>query len=174
MKNCACGEEVFNHPAADVCEGVDQAEMRAFNNEVANLIEAEKPMYAVHYGEAHDEELSVKECAAEIRKHLRKLSKAKHSPLAGVKVSVRYQSFSGGSAIDVRLSVPYPVRVEDEEAELDARREGERYPWLTPAARAAKLAAEEIHGAYNYNGSDSQIDYFHVKYYGHVEIEEAK
>lgn len=153
---------------------VDQAEMKAFNNEVANLIEAEKPMYSIHYGEAHDKDLSVKECAAEIRKQLRKLAKAKHSPLAGAKVSVRYKSFSGGSAIDVKLSVPYPVKVEDEQAEMIARSEGHRYPWLSPAARAAKLAAEEIHGAYNFDGSDSQVDYFHVKYYGHVDIEEMK
>jgi hypothetical protein len=37
--------------------------------------------------------------------------------------------------------------------------------------RAILTALEEIHAAYNFNGSDAMVDYFHVNYYGHVEVD---
>lgn len=44
---------------------------------------------------------------------------------------------------------------------------------LTEEARVAKLTLERIHGAYNHDGSEIQVDYFDVRYYGHVEFESA-
>lgn len=44
---------------------------------------------------------------------------------------------------------------------------------LTEEARVAKMTLERIHGAYNYDGSEIQVDYFDVRYYGHVEFEDA-
>lgn len=153
---------------------LEEAELKALNNELANLVEADKPMYGIHHGELYDRDMTTKDCAAEIRKTLRRLSKSKHSPLSGAKVSVRYRSFSGGSAVDVRLAVPYPVRVEDEDAEAWNRQGGKPWPWLTDRARQAKQIAENLHNAYNFDGSDIQTDYFHVNYYGSVDIREAK
>lgn len=153
---------------------LDQAELQALNNEAANLVEQDKPMYGIHHGELYDRDMSTKECAAEIRKALRRLSKSKHSPLTSANVSVRYRSFSGGSAIDVRLTVPYPTHVKDEDAEAWNRQDGKRWPWLTDRAREAKAIAETLHNAYNFDGSDIQTDYFHVNYYGSVDIREAK
>lgn len=45
---------------------------------------------------------------------------------------------------------------------------------LTDEAEAAKMTLERIHGAYNYDGSEVQVDYFDVRYYGHVEFEDAR
>lgn len=44
---------------------------------------------------------------------------------------------------------------------------------LSDDAKAAKMTLERIHGAYNYDGSEIQTDYFDVRYYGHVEFEDA-
>jgi hypothetical protein len=152
---------------------VDEAELRAFNNEAATLISHETDtMYPMWYGSAYDRDMTVKQCAAEIRKALRRLSRSKHSPLSGAEVSVRYRSFSGGSAIDVRLGLPYPVRVDDEQTEMVNRSEGKRWPWLTDQARAALQIGEDLHNAYNFDGSNSMVDYFHVKYYGSADVRE--
>ncbi|WP_240509324.1 hypothetical protein [Streptomyces agglomeratus] len=35
--------------------------------------------------------------------------------------------------------------------------------------RAILTALEELHGAYNFDGSDSCVGYVHVNYYGQVE-----
>jgi hypothetical protein len=154
---------------------IDAAELRAFDNEAHNLIEREtKTMYAVHNGSAYDPTLTRKEIAAEIRKTLRKLSKSKHSQLAGADVSVRVRSYSGGGAIDVRLTVDYPVRTADEDETAWNRQNGKPWPWLTDQARAAKQIGEDLHNAYNFDGSDIQTDYFHVNYYGSVDIEEKR
>lgn len=42
---------------------------------------------------------------------------------------------------------------------------------LTADARAAHMTLERIHGAYNHDGSEIQVDYFDVRYYGHVRFE---
>ena len=44
---------------------------------------------------------------------------------------------------------------------------------LTDEASAARMTLERIHGAYNHDGSEIQTDYFDVRYYGHVEFEDA-
>ena len=44
---------------------------------------------------------------------------------------------------------------------------------LTEEAEAAKMTLDRIHGAYNYDGSEVQVDYFDVRYYGHVSFEDA-
>lgn len=47
----------------------------------------------------------------------------------------------------------------------------ETHEVLTEEARVAKLTLERIHNAYNHDGSELQVDYFDVRYYGHVEFE---
>jgi hypothetical protein len=44
---------------------------------------------------------------------------------------------------------------------------------LTEEAEAARMTLQRIHGAYNHDGSEIQVDYFDVRYYGHVEFETA-
>jgi hypothetical protein len=40
-----------------------------------------------------------------------------------------------------------------------------------PELNAILAALKEIHGAYNFDGSDSMVDYYHVNYYGQVEVD---
>src|SRR4029077_16657420 len=44
---------------------------------------------------------------------------------------------------------------------------------LTDDAEAAKMTLQRIHGAYKHDGSEIQVDYFDVRYYGHVSFESA-
>jgi hypothetical protein len=44
---------------------------------------------------------------------------------------------------------------------------------LTEDARAARMTLDRIHGAFNHDGSEIQVDYFDVRYYGHVSFEDA-
>ncbi len=146
---------------------VDQAESIALANEAVNLAEAEKPMYGIHYGEAFERDLTTKEVAAEVRKTLRGLTKSKHSSLSGSKISVRYRSFAGGTSIDVRIG--FPSSIEPEEGALGTN----GFPaYLNEEAKAAKQTAQAVLDSYNYDGSDSMTDYFHVNFYGHAEIHE--
>lgn len=49
----------------------------------------------------------------------------------------------------------------------------EQHKALTEEAEAARMTLERIHNAYNHDGSEIQTDYFDVRYYGHVEFEDA-
>ncbi|MER5579804.1 hypothetical protein [Streptomyces massasporeus] len=85
-----------------------------------------------------------------------------------MKVSVRTDYFSGGGAIDVRV-YNLPEKgwgyVQEEDYWGEKR-------WVPgPQLRGILDALEEIHRAYNFDGSDSMVDYFHVNYYGHVEVD---
>jgi len=42
---------------------------------------------------------------------------------------------------------------------------------LTEEAKAARMTLDRIHGAYNHDGSEIMVDYFDVRYYGHVSFE---
>lgn len=44
---------------------------------------------------------------------------------------------------------------------------------LTEEASIAKMTLQRIHGGYNYDGSEVQVDYFDVRYYGGVTFENA-
>lgn len=97
--------------------------------------------------------------------------------------SVRSKTFAGGCSVDVDVR-----DCEDAWRECDggqgcrnvwcAARNDPRYAHaakrhivLTDEAEAAKMTLERIHNAYNHNGSEIQVDYFDVRYYGHVEFE---
>ncbi|MFF3256984.1 hypothetical protein ACFYWP_39790 [Actinacidiphila glaucinigra] len=91
------------------------------------------------------------------------------TPLAAmpkqIKVSVRTDYFSGGGAIRVKVyNLPDGwgfVRKRDHRSGRDE--------WVpSPAFQKVLDALKEIHGAYNYDGSDAQVDHFNVNYYGQV------
>ena len=152
---------------------VDQAEMVALTNEANNLSEAGKTMYGIHYGEAYESDLDVVEIAKRIRSQLKQLSKAKHSPLYGAKVSVRIERYSMGRSIDARLGLPYRVDVTEEE-QANTRMVAGQEIYLTPAASAAKKLGQEIVDAFNFDGSDSMTDYYHVNYSGFAHVYELE
>ncbi|MFI5864547.1 hypothetical protein [Streptomyces sp. NPDC051546] len=85
-----------------------------------------------------------------------------------IKVSVRTDYFSGGSSIDVRVyNLPEKGWGYIEETDMWGKPR-----WVEgPELSAILTALKEIHRAYNFNGSDSMVDYFHVNYYGQVEVD---
>lgn len=92
----------------------------------------------------------------------------------GLKTSVRYESFAGGCAIRVSVTaVPddfvywRPEFIAFEAANPHTFFQGER---VTEEAKALLAKLKEIHSAYNFDGSDIQSDYFHVRYYGDVKF----
>lgn len=128
-------------------------------------------MYERSYGDKYDRSLSTTEIAKRIRADIKAAVEAGELPGKPVTYSVISRYFSGGSSIDVTARGILGSRVAGEEAERDNRREGKRWPWLTDEARAVMAVLERIHDAYNHNGSEIQVDYFDVNYYGSVEIE---
>ncbi|WP_051898623.1 hypothetical protein [Sciscionella sediminilitoris] len=93
------------------------------------------------------------------------------APIAGapteIKYSVRTEHFSGGGSIDIVIrNIPaewgWTIKSDDF---------GQEHKVATPAMRALFEAIRDIHRAYNYDDSDSQLDHFNTNYYGHVETD---
>lgn len=114
---------------------------------------------------------STKEIAALVRADIKAALAAGELP-KGLKVSVRYESFSGGSAIRVNVTaLPEGFEVFDLDT-LRAQRaqpydwQTARLPRYTAEAQALLAALTRIGKAYHRNNSDAMTDYFDVNYYG--------
>lgn len=109
-----------------------------------------------------------KEIAKLIRADIKALNLSK-----GFKIAVRCKSFAGGGSIDIRvLAVPADfLLIESLSEGLNSLREFKRgdYRALTPAAKSLLASLKAIHSAYQYDDSDSQVDYFNCRYYGAAE-----
>jgi len=146
-----------------------------------------REMYERSYGYRYAE-LGDHPSAAEIAKAIRAdIKQAVSEGLLPARwsYSVRSDSFSGGKSVD--------VRVQDcaDAYRLCDGGQGCRNVWcaarndpqyahgatphnvLTEEAEAAKMTLTRIHNAYNHDGSEIQIDYFDVRYYGIVDFESA-
>jgi hypothetical protein len=87
----------------------------------------------------------------------------------GMKVSVTSEYFSGGGAIRMRV-YNLPEKGWGYVKELD--RYGMHEHWVPgPQLKPILDALEQIHGWYNFDGSDAMVDYFHVNYYGGVDVD---
>ncbi len=134
-------------------------------------------MYERRYGSKYDNSLSTTEIAKRIRADIKAAVTAGELPGKPVTYSVVSAYFSGGSSIDVTVRGMVGSRVEGagssppSDAEVDNRRAGKRWPWLTDEARRVMGIVESIHNAYNHDGSAIEVDYHDVNYYGSVEIE---
>lgn len=123
-------------------------------------------------GPKYSERLSTKEIAARVRAEVKEAQKAGRIA-AGVKVSVRYESFSGGTAIRVNVTavpagfvITNPAHARAEilaPHDYDATR---GIPRHTPEAAALLEELNAIVGAYHRDNSDSSVDYFDVNFYG--------
>lgn len=123
-------------------------------------------------GERHYDSAAI---AALIRKDIKDAIAAGALP-KGLKVSVKTDKFSGGSAIRMRIvECPVPVKNPEHAKWMAENPRGydnphERY---TLEARQIRERLQAIHGAYNFDNSDSTTDYSHVNYYGRVEFDSA-
>lgn len=143
-------------------------------------------MYDRHHGDRYDRSLSTTEIAKLIRANVRALVKAGKLP-TDWKYSVRTDYFAGGSAIRVRATSPRPIMVASAAEQYDMQagkadpiRHPETGHWVrhygechTIEAAAVYAVLNAEHNAYNYNGSETQVDYFDVNYYGQVTLDTA-
>lgn len=99
--------------------------------------------------------------------------------------SVRSDTYSGGQSVDVEVrdcldaweACDGGVRCRN--VWCAARNDpvyahaAEPHFVLSEEAEAAKMTLQRIHGAYNHDGSEIQVDYHDVRYYGTVQFESA-
>ena len=110
--------------------------------------------------------------AADIAKDMRADIKAKiaSGDLPGTmrNYTVWVLNYSGGRSIDVS-AVDLPGMWTKEVA-LWGYREGQEVDVLTEEGQKVEAILKAIHNAYNYDGSESQVDYFDVNYYGQAGV----
>lgn len=130
-------------------------------------------MYERTYGDKYDKALSTKDVAARVRAEIK--AAIASGDLPKMKVSTRYESYSGGSSIRVSITdadflVINPVRyyLEKNSANWSVARD---IPWHTAKATEVLAKLKAMLDAYNHDGSDSQSDYFDVNFYGFVGID---
>lgn len=118
-------------------------------------------MYERRYGSKYHstQDLDIKDIAKLIRQDIKQAIKDGSLP-TGIKVSVKISRFSMGQSIDMRIK-EYPGEwIEDVDSTTIHRR-------YTNSAQAVLKKLKSIHDQYNYDGSEVQVDYFDVHYYGH-------
>lgn len=129
-------------------------------------------MYERSYGVHYDQVGTPKEAAAAMRATVKQWQREGLIP-ADIKVSIRYRSFAGGCSIDIRATSPRPIYWCDPHQWQRCDRHA-HYGWydcMTPEARHVREELEALHNAYNHDGSEIQVDYFDVRFYGQATIE---
>lgn len=126
-------------------------------------------MYERSYGKKYERDLDISEIAKRVRKEIKaELPK-------GFKVSVRISRYSGGQSLDAEIKAvppgfvinnPERVRLEEEDPNWVTR--AGAYPIFSEEATKVEKTIKGIIEAYNYDGSEIQVDYFDVNFYGHV------
>lgn len=129
------------------------------------------PDYSIQYGSKYDETLDVAEIAKRVRTDLKALIKTGTIPKG--KYSVTIQRFSGGCSLRVRLDQlisPHlmlnPERVKFEQENPHAF--PGNLPQFSPTGRALLDTVEAVVNAYNFNGSNTESDYWNVNFYDSV------
>lgn len=116
-------------------------------------------MYEKTYGAKYEQTKGLRR--VEIAKLIRADIKAAVAAGELPKVSYSVRASGGGNSIHVRIA--WKARPVGDRPAI------ERY---TAETRALRSAVEQIVEAYNYDCSDLQSDYFDVRFYGSVDIEE--
>jgi len=104
----------------------------------------------------------------EIAKLIRKDIKKEHPE---IKTSVRTQYFAGGSSIDIYI-MQTPFNPINPDFNFDDIFQNDHWTsqYIEEYIELEK-DIEAIHARYNYNNSDTQVDYFDVNYYGSVNLD---
>ena len=122
------------------------------------------PDYSIAYGSKFQKGRDITEIAKLVRKDIKAAIKEGVLP-KGLKVSVRCQRGSGRS-LNVQVNTaPYPVKRPATQEEFDMWHV-ESFP--SDEAKRVEDVLESIAKAYNYDGSDTQYDYWNVNFYLHV------
>jgi hypothetical protein len=124
----------------------------------------------IAYGAKYDRATDIAEIAKRVRADLKAAVKAKDIP--GTKYRVTIERYSQGQSLNVRIGdVPFTI-VSEERIRRDILDRADFDPafgWRTEEAVALIRKVEAIVGAYNFDGSDSQTDYYHVNFYSTVD-----
>jgi hypothetical protein len=136
------------------------------------------------YNKKYEQGLDITEIAKRLRKEIK--AGVKTGALPGCKYSVRTARFSMGRSLSVMISdTPFPVnnrRYLELEHALTHKRKGklthdEQFAefeeigrWTQEAIALAQTIAV-MADQWNFDGSDSQSDYFHVNYYSSVDFD---
>lgn len=137
-------------------------------------------MSAISYGSKYVKGLSTKAIAALVRADIKAALKTGGLPRG--KYSVRTSYGTTTSSISVSISEVMFTDGETEETldvfnpeRLRADRDQPHVfcptPWMSDAARDLTTTIERMVEAYNFDGSDSQSDCFHVNFYAHVDFD---
>jgi hypothetical protein len=126
------------------------------------------------YGKKYDKNLSSKDVAGRVRADIKDAIKKGELP-EGLKVSVRYSSYSMGCSIEASITGwPKDLLWLNPKWVIFNKTTPDTYsdniPRYTKKAKAILQMVEEIRDAYNHDGSDSQTDYFDVKYAGSTQV----
>jgi hypothetical protein len=133
-------------------------------------------MYEISYGTKYEatKDLNRTAIAKLVREDIKAAVKAGTLPRA--KYSVRKRDYAGGGSIDISFSHVEGdfVLFNEERVRFDIAtkdREFTYMPIYSEQAKALTDALDAILNAYNFDGSESQVDYFHVRFYGHAKVE---
>lgn len=124
--------------------------------------------YGYRYGEV--ESGHAPDIAKRMRQDIKEAIAEGLLPGKPVVYSVTSETYSMGQSIDITVKGWVGDVYQDQE------RYGSGFgrTTLTPEAEAIKMTLDRIHGAYNHDGSEIQVDYFDVRYYGHVKFEDPQ
>jgi hypothetical protein len=127
----------------------------------------------ISYGEkyAATKNLSQVEVAKLIRSDIKAGVKAGTLPKA--KYSVTCDSYSGGCSIYIRVSAVEGIPVYNADRLVFEHQDPHAYcdmALYSVEMVGALKALDDIHASYNFDGSDTQSDYFHVRFYGRASL----
>jgi hypothetical protein len=129
-----------------------------------------QPDYRIQYGENYQKGLDIAGIAKRVRADLRTLIQLGHLPVG--KYSVTIQRFSGGQALRVKMSelVSAHLILNPERVQFEHQNPHEfcELPQFSKTGQVILQMAESVVNAYNYDGSDSSVDYFNVNFYDNV------
>jgi len=116
-------------------------------------------------GEKYDDALTIKEIAKLVRAELR-------ARFPDCKFSVKTEYFSMGSAIHVSLmAAPFRALADEAKTHTQVSNHGiNEDARLTTDAKTVMVKVGKIVNGYNYDDSDSMVDYFDTNFYFHLNI----
>lgn len=131
----------------------------------------------MHVGSRYDSSRDIVDIARCFREDVTAAKKLEEgNPRAlpkSLKLSVRTRRFAGGRAVDVAVTACGEALL-NPAAHLMSKllpHEREQLPRFTKEAARVLRVLERLLAEYNFDKSDAQSDYFHVGFYGHVDVD---
>ena len=132
---------------------------------------AYQPDYSIQYGQKYQRGRDIKDIAKLVRRDLKAAIQAKTLP--GGKYSVTIDRFSGGQSLDVKVSnLKTPFLMQNPERILLENCKADHcHPTLPRFSKRGKAYLDTIEfivAAYNFDGSDTNVDYWNVNFYSNT------